>query len=408
MSKKYIFLCIFLVVSLVGCDFLEKDGDNEPEPDPVLISYEKLTNPSISVVTIDFLLDKTGLFNDKVLQNGTEFSVDVYQVVYKTTYKGAEKQVSGACIIPGTAEPLPVLSYQHGTILHNKDAPSQYKDLFDMPLEVALNIVIASCGYVCAAPDYIGYGTDGSSLHPYHHADSLATSCIDMLRAVKEMCAELGVSIKNEYYLTGYSEGGFATLAVQKKIEAGFAAEFPLIAVSAGAGAYNLLDTARDFLSRPIIDAPVFACFLFVAYRGHYGWDRAYSSVFREPYSSRMKSGLFSGSYTLSYVEGQLTNSTDDLFKADFLSDFNGSGEQTLKDALRENKLHKGWTPSAPLRLYHGTADRTVPAFNSEDAENAFISSGAADVRYFSFPGLGHGASIIPWVIATMQWFLSF
>lgn len=410
MNKKYFFLFLALIVFLAACDLFNKDSNNDPEPEPnqVLVSYEKLTDPSIPVVTIDFILDNTGYFNDKIVQNATKFSIDVYKIVYKTTYKGAEKQVSGACVIPGTGEPVAVVSYQHGTILHNKDAPSQYKNIFAMPIEMAMNIITASCGFVCAAPDYIGYGTDSASLHPYHNAASLATTCIDMLRAVKEMCSELGVSIKNEYFLTGYSEGGYATLAVQKKIEADHASEFPLIAVSAGAGAYNLLDTAREFLSQPILHAPVFTCFMIVAYRGHYGWDRAYSSIFREPYSSRMKSGLFSGSYTYSYINKQLTNNTTDLFKADFLSDFNGSGEQTLKNALRENKLHKGWTPSTPLRFYHGTADETVPAFNSEQAENNFINSGASDVQYIFFPGLDHTTCIIPWVIGTIEWFISF
>jgi hypothetical protein len=408
MKKKYIFLYLLLIVFLAGCDLFNKKADNNPEPNSVLVSYERVTDPSITAATLDFLLDQDASFNNNELQNATKFSINVYKVLYRTTYKGIEKEVSGACVIPNTVDPVPVVGYLHGTIFHNKDAPSQFKSILSMPIEIAMNIIMSSSGFVCAAPDYIGYGADSGSLHPYHLADSLATASIDMLRAVKEMCAELDVNIKNEYFLTGYSEGGYATLAVQKKIEAQYAAEFPLIAVSAGAGAYNLLATIGDFLSRPTLNDPAYVCFLYSAYRSFYGWDRAYSSVFREPYAGRMQDGLFNGDYTHSQINGQLTHIVADLFKAAFISDFNGSGEQTIKNALRENKLFKGWTPSTPLRLYHGAADKTVPPFNSEHAENAFISGGATDVDYISYPGLNHSSCIIPWAIGTVWWFLSF
>lgn len=392
-----------------ACDLFKKNKDNDPgpEPDRVLVSYEKLTDTPITTALLDLILNSQAVFNNKIIQNALKFPVDVYKIIYKTTFQGAEKQVSGACVIPSAAEALPVVSYQHGTIFHNKDAPSQFKNILNMPIEMALNILMASCGFVCAAPDYIGYGSDGSSVHPYHHADSLATSCIDMLRAVKEMCAELNVTIKNQYFMTGYSEGGYATLSVQKKIEANFASEFPLMAVSAGAGAYDLLGTVQDFVGSATLKEPAYVCFLIWAYRSIYAWDRALQSFFREPYNSSIKEGLFTGSHTYGQVDSQLTNVTADLFTAAFLSDFKGSGEQTLKDALQENNLHKGWTPSTPLRLYHGTADETVPAFNSERAENNFINRGAPDVQYISFPGLNHSTCIIPWVIGTIQWFTS-
>ena len=408
MKKKNIFpILLVAILFLTSCDLFKKDDNNEPEPERVLVSYEKLTDPPITAATLDYLLNLEAIFNNKVLQNATKFGIDVYRVVYKTTYKGVEKEVSGACIIPLTSDPVPVLGYLHGTIFHDRDAPSRYKSILNMPIETALNIVLASCGFVCAAPDYIGYGRDKDSLHPYHLADSLASASIDMLRAVKEMCSELGVNIKNEYFLAGYSEGGFATLAVQKKIEAQHAAEFPLIAVSAGAGAYNLFGTVKEFLSRSTL-SPAYSCFIYAAYRSFYGWDRAYYSVLREPYASRMQEGLFNGDYTYDQVSNQLTHSTADLFKASFLSGFRGSGEQTFKDALRENRLFKGWTPKAPLRLYHGTADNTVPHFNSEHAEDAFITAGAKDVEFFSFPGLNHSTCIFPWIMGTVQWFTHF
>lgn len=405
MNKTKLFILLLVFVSLVGCKIKQDDNGNGGEPNQVLISYEKLTSSTITVSALDQLLDLDSNFNDNIIQNATLYGVNVYKVIYKTTYKGAAKQASGACVIPDTTDALPVVSYQHGTILHHSGAPSQYKSLFDMPIDMVMCLLTSACGFVCSAPDYIGYGVDIDTLHPYHHARSTATACLDMLRAVRELCAELDVNTSNEYFLTGYSEGGYATLALQKMIETDHAAEFPLYAVSAGAGAYDLLGTSRGFAQGAALKNPAYICFILVAYNEVYGWERDLSEIFQAPYSDRLKENILNGDYTTAQVNDRLTNVTADLFTAKFLADFLGSGETTLKNALQENNLYSGWVPAAPLRLFHGTADKTVPPVNSETAEDSFLNNGAADVEYISFPGLDHTLGILPWVKNTLQWF---
>jgi predicted peptidase len=49
--------------------------------------------------------------------------------------------------------------------------------------------------------------------------------------------------------ITGYSEGGFATMALQKKMEEQFPNEFNLVTSSCGAGAYN--KTAAELYHQP-------------------------------------------------------------------------------------------------------------------------------------------------------------
>ncbi|MCK4761612.1 MAG: hypothetical protein KAW12_05380 [Candidatus Aminicenantes bacterium] len=405
MNKTKFFILLLVLVSLVGCKIKQDDNGNGDEPNLVLVSYEKLTAAAITVTVLDQLLDLDANFNDKIIQNATQYAVNVYKVIYNTTYKGVAKQASGACVIPTASDAVPVVSYQHATILHHSDAPSQYKNLLDMPGEMVMCLLTGACGFVCSAPDYIGYGVDIDTLHPYHHAESTAVACVDMLRAVKELCAELDVNTGSEYFLTGYSEGGYATLALQKKIETDHAAEFPLSAVSAGAGAYDLLTSSSGFVEYAALGNPAYVCFIFVAYNDIYGLGRDLNEIFQAPYSDRLRDGLLNGDYTTNQANSNLTGVTADLFTAKFLADFLGSGETTLKDALRDNNLYQGWIPAAPLRLFHGTADLTVSPANSETAENAFLNNGAADVEYISFPGLNHAGSVLPWVKNTIQWF---
>lgn len=341
------------------------------------------------------------------LRGVIRYGVRVYKVTYKTTYRGNETVASGAVVLPDVSRPVPVLSYHHGTIFQNKDAPSQFSGLLDMSLEMGLNLILSSCGYVCSVPDYLGFGASRDLFHPYHHAASTAAAAIDMLRAVKELCVELAFPVADLYLLTGYSEGGYATLAIQKEIERHYDGEFPLAAVSAGAGAYDLSGTAREFLFSDVLQDPAYICYLLVAYDSVYGWNRDLAEIFRSPYRERIQEGLLGGNFSKIQIDTRLTQETSGLFTIAFLGDFRGDGEQVLKNALFDNNLYAGWRPSAPTRLYHGTADRTVPARNSEKAENEFRLNGATQVEYIALDGRDHLSGILPWIVGTLLWFQS-
>ena len=56
-------------------------------------------------------------------------------------------------------------------------------------------------------------------LHPYHHAISEATACVDLLRAVRAFCATNGFPLNDRLFLCGYSQGGHATLSLLRDLE---------------------------------------------------------------------------------------------------------------------------------------------------------------------------------------------
>ena len=340
----------------------------------------------------------------------TQYNVSIYKVVYKTTYRGVEKQASGACIIPETnGVPVPIASYQHGTICYENKAPSNFTNIFDINMvEMLFPQVVSACGFICAVPDYIGFGASGDVIHPYHHQESTANACVDMLRAVKEMCQELNVNFQEKYFLFGYSEGGYATLATLKKLQANYSGQFPITACAAGSGAYNLSSTIKWYLQQQTLSGPSFLCFLFAAYNDVYGWTRSLCEIFKSPYCDRIAAGLFNGDHTEDHISSQLTSQTQDLFNSTFLADFLGSGEQTVKNALQENRCLPGLVPDLPTRLYQGTADKIVPPFNAIDAKNAFIAAGATAVTYYPLTGKTHDTAIAPYVKDVIQWFKSF
>ncbi len=405
---RYLFIFLLGVLVCAGCS----TGDN-PGPDglrsDILVSYEARTG---STVPAAFLLEllEGGQYpdlDDFQVQPLLRYGVNVYKIVYRTTYNNREVLASGAVTLPDTSGALPILSYQHGTMLKESRVPSYFDSVLTMDGEMALNLLMGSAGFICSAPDYIGYGESSEYLHPYVHAPSLAAAGMDMLRAVKELCDHLGINYQNRYFLTGYSEGGYATLALQRAIESQYASEFPIRAVSAGAGPYDLPGTAQWMVELPALAVPAYPVFLLNAYMSTYGFQRDLGEIFRDPYKGRIQDGILDGHLTVTEVNLQLTPVTADLFTQSFIDGYKGEGESEFKDAFAANDLIRGWVPSAPLRLYHGTLDLTVPAFNSESAGENLAAAGAADVTYIPFPGRTHGTGIILWVKETIIWFTS-
>lgn len=409
--KQLSILLLAVFVLFPSCQMKDNNdtdpGGQDDNGPTVLLEYELAIPAAITAEVLDQFLNSIGGFDfsDQILQNLTHLAVKVYKVTYKTTYNGGQQEASGMVVVPDTDQPQPVLSYQHGTIVRKNDAPSKFKGITGAGVEVGLNLVLASCGYVCAVPDYLGFGASEDLFHPYHHAESTATACIDLMRAVSELCEELDVPLNNRYFLLGYSEGGFATIALQKEIQSKYKSSFPITASAAGAGAYNLLGTAQAFMAQDVMTNPSYICYVFLAYDEVYGWQRDMGEIFQSPYKERIEQGLFSGNLTKEEIDAQLTPQTAELFTPTFLAAFRGDGETQLKNALQENNLTSGWYPEAPTRLYHGTSDNTVPPFNSEQAENSFVNQGATGVEYIQLPGMTHLTGIIPWIKGSVSWF---
>ena len=127
---------------------------------------------------------------------------------------------------PLKADSLPILSINHGTVTGRDEVASIWPT--NTP-EGVTGLWMASMGYYSCLPDYPGFGVS-EILHPYVHAKSLAISIIDMIRAAKQYAEKSGISLAEQLFLTGYSEGGYATLATHKEIENSYSDEFRVTA----------------------------------------------------------------------------------------------------------------------------------------------------------------------------------
>jgi hypothetical protein len=329
-----------------------------------------------------------------------QYDVDYFKVVYETVdAQGLRTTASGGLALPvGLTAPKPLMSYQHGTVTEREDVPSR------LNTEGYIGVAFATSGYAAVLPDYVGLG-DSPGVHPYMHAQSHATATIDLLRAARTYCSANGIALNDKLFLTGYSQGGHATLAALREIEAAHAAEFPVTACSAGAGAYDLSGTTlQDLLQGQPEPNPYYAAFLLNSYTDVYGLAPSLGALLRQPWKVTIPP-LFNGLTSGDTINAAMPPAPLDALDSELVSILRSGQPHPLRSALQDNDL-LAWVPKAPLRLYACSGDQDVPPANSKVAYDGFRASGATQVTLQDpGPGLSHGDCAIPTIVSTLQWF---
>ncbi len=319
--------------------------------------------------------------------------VKQYRVVYKTkNTDGTDIQASGAFIVPvGISGKLPLLSYQHGTIFNDKDAPSYFS------ANISEASLIATLGYIVSAPDYIGYGASNNIPHTYEHREGLASASLDMLRAVKEAIGQEKVEWNQNVYIAGYSEGGFASMSLLKKLEETASTEFNVKAASLGAGAYNKTLSFKTLINTKtsgIATHNASYIWVLLTYNNIYKLNRPVSSYFIEPYASQIEKEK---------QNARITGNLADLLNPTLKKGISDGTDTALMTAVADNDVFD-WKPKTSIRLYHGDKDDYVPFFNSQTAFDAMKKRGA-DVELKTVVNGDHSTSISDFLLGTLQYF---
>jgi len=321
--------------------------------------------------------------------------VNVYKLIYNTTVDGKDILASGLLCVPSVPGEYPVLSFQNGTNTVNAWAPTEF---ITDPTHQMVQF-ISSMGFIVLMADYPGFGESENITHPYLIKEPTVQSLVDMIRALNEgEGSELpGITVKNEYYLLGYSQGGWATLALHEALENEYYADFHLAGSVCGAGAYNMYNMFLGMVSTTEYPMPSYLCYIINAYSVYHQFTNPVSDILNEPYASKLSS-LYTGTLTLGQINSQLTNSVTGLFKQDFLSGFAGAATySTVRDALQNNSI-TAWNSAVPLYFIHSDGDTHVPVSSTLTMYDAMISAGTSIVlcKKLIIPSLDHGDAVVP------------
>jgi pimeloyl-ACP methyl ester carboxylesterase len=370
-------LAAFLAAGLLfSCSSKSDSGTTQP----VATSAGELVASTEVIV-----LDAAGLTALVATQGLTGIAVTsgatCYKLIYGTPDVSAKIiNASGLVCLPASrAGGRPVISIQHGTIFQDSEAPSSMLTSAD----AAIGALFAGLGYISVLPDYIGYGDSTAELHPYVHASTLASATVDMNRAARKFLAlpNINMTTNGQLFLTGYSEGGYATLATQRLMQQSLATEFRVTASEPGAGPYDMTNTTLAILSSPTLSQPAFAGFFLKAYDSIYNTPSQLTRYFSATYADTVNTH-FDGSFSRSQITAALGGAgvpTTTLFNSAFITSYLGTGETALKGHIAENDIYN-WAPQAPTRLFHGVEDDTVPYTNTTTAKTKMTANGSLTV----------------------------
>lgn len=378
-----------LAILLLGA--CNSDDENLPKGSGSLVSEQLVF--ARGATQLQTLLTIAGL---ELPFEELKYNVSFYKVEYLTPYKGENIVASGLVVLPDNFEgPLSTISFQHGTIASNAEAPSQLKadDGF-----LSVYASIASLGVMLVIPDFIGFGSSLEIMHPYYAAEITATSIRDNIFAAKELAMQQGFDVSDQLYLAGYSQGGHATMAAHKYYEVNGFEGFDLQASFPASGGYDVVAFKDYFLSLETYHQPFFLAYVAQSFNESFDLNEPLNKFFNEPYASRIP-GLFDGTLTGGQINDQLTTVLADYLTDGFLNN-NSSPEFDVLNAEFEANSLVDWTPKIPIFMYHGDADVTVPYQNSVISFDKLIANGASPeiVTFTTLPGGQHVSGFIPYL----------
>lgn len=304
------------------------------------------------------------------------FGVQLYRLVYRTVdERGRPTTASGLVVLPSDfgRPTLTTVSYAHGTQVFRGNAPS----VTDDPWETAAPISYAAAGFAAVAADYLGLGL-GPGHHPWMHVPSEVTASVDLLRAARTFTARTGRTLGPDVLATGFSQGASVTLATAHALQDGVVPGFRPAAIAPVSGAYDFRRSEIPALLDGKLDdrwSVAYLAYLFVSWNRLHGLYSTPGEVFQKPYD-RTIPNLFDGEHPGEQVGAALPADIDHLL-TDRGRALLRRPSAALADALRvADATCRGWTPSAPIRLYATRTDEQAAFANTLSCQSTLRERG--------------------------------
>jgi len=328
------------------------------------------------------MLIEEGYVTDDV----TVFGYRAYKIPYSTTdEEGNEVDVSGLFVIPTSSSTifeekgLSMVSDSHGTIFKNSDAPTVHGVNYGTPNGAP--ILLTSIGaFATLQPDYIGFGNSYKHYHPYMLKNSLVNATVDFIRQVKIFAKDNNIKLNQQLFLTGYSEGGYATMATLKKVEEEIDDLSVSMAIPMASSSYSLDKMAHIVLAKEELIVPAFITNMVYSYSKAY--DKEPSSIMNENYASKLPT-LFDGIKGIYEVNAELTRVTkgeEGLFKDSAIANLESNW---FMKAMVENSIEE-WRSNTKIRLINCEGDQVAIFSEANRTVESMRGMGTEDIEIIS------------------------
>jgi pimeloyl-ACP methyl ester carboxylesterase len=315
-----------------------------------------------------------------------EHSVDCYRMQYSIGAGSEKIQLSGLLALPRDVVPRRLVSFQHGTSTTRTAVPSQLDGT-----GLAAAIAFAGNGYALIAPDYPGLG-DSPGRHPYYVADAIGPAVVGMIEASQRVP---GVA-NGPVFLSGFSEGGWASLAALRLLES----KGKLVLGSAQvAGAYDLRRVSLPAALKG--GAPSHSLYLAYAAWGQAAYYRQPLDSVLTPEYAAVVERVFAGAKPKEIVSS-LPPDPRRMFNQNFLDAFDRNEAHWYLDSFAANSL-VDVTPRAPVRLYYGSKDLDVVPEEALAAARS-MRARSVDVAAIDVGPVGHDPSMLAAAPLILAW----
>ena len=312
-------------------------------------------------------------------RHGAGADVDLHRITTFTQVPetGETVKVSGLLAVPAKAKgPIPVVSWQHGTIVSFVQVPSRIGSLaapgevmtdgYDST-ETLFNLHrFASHGYAVIAADYLGKGPyRGNRQEGYAVKDATTQTCVDILNAGLQGLRQLGLE-PAELFLNGWSQGGLNTQWLRQELQR---TGVPVRAAGASSP-FNDLSEAFMFWAggvsfpapepTPFPPRPAWICLttamLLASYETYYRLDGLVKAAVRPEYYAA--TAKFLNDYAFDFDIDKLPM-PEGLLIEGFMARPTSEVAGRFLRQLAANRASY-WEYGSPMRLFYGLADEAL------------------------------------------------
>ena len=287
-------------------------------------------------------------------------------------------KISGLLAVPqGAKGAIPVISWQHGTILSFVQVPSNLtlvaqpgyvlRDNVDS-METLFNIQrFAGNGYAVIAADYLGKGPyrDGRA-EAYAVKDATVQTCSDILTAGIDGLRSLGLE-RSQLFLNGWSQGALNTQWLRQELQrrgapvAATAVQSPFNDLNESFRFWAGAQTFPDPAGAPYPSLPewVSLCMIVVlgSYRKYYGLEGLFQAAIKPEYQAMATK--YWGDYAFDFDPAEPFPGPTNLLVDDFFERYTaGINSRFLRLLAANNAAY--WEYDLPTRFFSGLADEAI------------------------------------------------
>ena len=417
-------LTVVLGVASLACAAIPASSSNgppscRPGDRGDLIRYERVASRPTAASVRTYFDEWVAFYQDfyqfPPLSVPFNTGFDSYKVTYCTVDAVLPGQsnarptiATGMVSVPRKSGPLSTVVYLHGTSVSFYDAVSnpnifgtfsENGESFDGPPS---NAIFAGNGFIYIAPDYLGLGDSTVPRHRYFHADTEASSALDLLDAANGLLASLHVKRNGKLFTFGFSQGGHSALAFHRELEGA------RVEVTGTATVGGVFDVEQWFVAslanRQTATVPLYVSYILLAYDDVYDVYQHTSDVFRKPYASAV-GDLFDMEHFFDDIVAALAPNAHALLTPSYFTNVTTNTQNPLRVRLRENAVDR-WRPRAPLLVYHSLDDEEVPYDGALVSVDRLRNRGA-DVSVHTLAGFDHVNSWVQAMPRAVTWFRS-